>query len=154
MKRGSTVQVGPTNRLGPLRSKLETEWSTEGHAKKQKAANRRREQVQADDVEDLLGAVGTFLGVYPSQTDHEERLARAVTEQVMLVESDTVARTERIPIEQRAKAAVIIWMRPQRTGYDGMAIPRVMGKGREVRRMLALCARKSLQRYQSGIRMG
>jgi hypothetical protein len=32
---------------------------------------------------------------------------------------------------------VIAWMRHQTTGYDGMVIPRVKGKRREVRRLLA-----------------
>ena len=50
---------------------------------------------------------------------------------------DTVTRTKRIPVEQRAEAAVIAWMRHQTTGYDGMVIPRVKGKRREIRRMLA-----------------
>ena len=66
-----------------------------------------------------------------------DRLARAVTEHATPVGSGTVARTKRIPVEQRAEAAVIAWMRHQTTGYDGMAIPRVKGKRREVRRMLA-----------------
>ena len=48
-----------------------------------------------------------------------------------------MARTKRIPVEQRAEAAVIAWMRHQTTGYDNLVIPRVKGKRREVRRMLA-----------------
>eukprot|EP01035_Chromulina_nebulosa_P056444 gene56444-77358_t len=53
------------------------------------------------------------------------------------VGSGTVARTKRIPIEQRAEAATIAWMRHQTTGYDSMTIPREKGLRREVRRMLA-----------------
>ncbi len=61
-----------------------------------------------------------------------------------------MARTKRIPVEQRAEAAVIAWMRHQTTGYDGMAIPRVKGKRREVRRMLARRSQDLLARYRRG----
>jgi hypothetical protein len=54
-------------------------------------------------------------------------LAQAVTDHATPVGSGTVARTKRIPVEQRAEAAVIAWMRHQTTGYDGMVIPRVKG---------------------------
>jgi hypothetical protein len=60
------------------------------------------------------------------------------------VGSGTVARTERIPIERRAEAAVIAWMRHQTSAYDSMAIPRVKGMRREVRRELAEISRAIL----------
>ena len=58
------------------------------------------------------------------------------------------ARTKRIPVEERAEAAVIAWMRHKTTGYDGMVIPRVKGKRREVRRMLARRSQELLHRYR------
>ena len=133
-----------------IRAELDIERSTEGYAKKQEAAARRREKVQAEYVEDFLGAVVTFLGFHPAHADLADRLARAVTEHATPVGSGTVARTERIPVEQRAEAAVIAWMRHQTTGYDGMAIPRVKGKRREVRRMLARRSQELLDRYRRG----
>jgi len=66
------------------------------------------------------------------------------------VGSGTVARTKRIPVEQRAEAAVIAWMRHQTTAYDSMTIPRVKGKRREVRRMLAQRSKELLVRYRRG----
>ena len=45
-------------------------------------------------------------------------------------------------------------MRHQTTGYDGMAIPRVKGKRREVRRMLARRSQELLQRYRRGEPVG
>jgi len=66
------------------------------------------------------------------------------------VGSGTVARTKRIPVEQRAEAAVVAWLRHQTTGYDGMAIPRVKGKRREIRRMLARRSQELLGRYRRG----
>ena len=78
------------------------------------------------------------------------RLARALTDHATPIGSGTVARTKRIPVEKRAEAAVIAWMRHQTTGYDGMAIPRVKGKRREVRRMLARRSQELLARYRHG----
>ena len=48
-----------------------------------------------------------------------------------------MARTERIPVEERAEAAVIAWLRHQTTAYDHMKIERVKGARRQVRRELA-----------------
>ena len=69
---------------------------------------------------------------------------------LLLSAAGTVARTKRIPVEQRAEAAVIAWLRHQTTGYDGMVIPRVKGKRREVRRMLAKRSKELLGRYRRG----
>src|SRR5689334_18590126 len=63
------------------------------------------------------------------------------------VRSGTVAQTKRISIERRAQAAVIAWMRHQTTGYDGMVIPMIKGKRREVRRLLARRSHELLERY-------
>ena len=64
----------------------------------------------------------------PNHADLADRLARAVTDHATPVGSGTVARTKRIPVEQRAEAAVIAWMRHQTTGYDGMVIPEDQGQ--------------------------
>jgi hypothetical protein len=77
-------------------------------------------------------------------------LARRVAEHATPVGSGTVARTERIPVAQRAEAAVIAWMRHQTTAYDHMHIARIKGKRREVRRMLAEGSRALLESYRRG----
>ncbi len=138
----------PSETIDRIRAELDAERSTEGYAKKQAAASRRREEAQAGYVEDFHGAVLAFLAFHPGHADLADRLARAVTEHATPVGSGTVARTERIPVEERAEAAVIAWMRHRTTGYDGMAIPRVKGKRREVRRMLARRSQELLQRYR------
>jgi hypothetical protein len=137
-----------------IRAELEAERSTEGYAKRQEAASRRREKMQVEYVEDFLGAVVAFLAFHPAHADLAGRLARAVADHATPVGSGTVARTQRIPVEERAEAAVIAWMRHRTTGYDGMAIPRVKGKRREVRRMLARRSQELLQRYRRGERVG
>ena len=131
-----------------IRADLDAERSTESFAKKKEAATKRREKVQTEYVEDFLGAVVTFLAFDPMHADLAHKLAKAVTEHATPVGSGTVARTKRIPVEQRAEAAVIAWMRHQTTGYDGMLIARVKGKRREVRRMLARRAHDLLERYR------
>ena len=133
-----------------IRHDLAAERSTDAWAKKQAAAARRRESEQAEYVDDFLSAVLAFLAFHDVYADRALKLARAVTTHATPVGSGTVARTERIPIERRAEAAVIAWLRHQTTGYDQMKIPRVKGKRREVRRMLAERSRELLRRYRNG----
>lgn len=140
----------PSATVARVRAELAAERATEGHAKRQAAAVRRRETEQAAYVEDFFGAVVAFLSFHPTHVRLGERLARAVTEHATPVGSGTVARTERIPIERRAEAAVIAWMRHQTTAYEAMKIPRVRGKRREVRRMLAERSKELLARYRRG----
>jgi hypothetical protein len=140
----------PSATVEGIRAELEAERSTEGYARRQEAASRRREAAQAEYVEDFHGAVLAFLAFHPGHADLADRLARAVTEHATPVGSGTVARTQRIQVEQRAEAAVIAWMRHQTTGYDNMAIPRVKGQRREVRRMLARRSQELLDCYRRG----
>ena len=77
-----------------------------------------------------------------------------MTDHATPVGSGTVARTKRIPVEQRAEAAVIAWLRHQTTGYDSMKIARIKGKRREVRRMLAQRSKELLGRYRRGESVG
>jgi len=133
-----------------IRADLESERSTEGFAKKKVADAKRREKAQAEYVEDFSGAVVSFLAFHSNHAELAVRLARAVTDHATPVGSGTVARTKRIPVEQRAEAAVIAWLRHSTTGYDSMSIPRVKGKRREVRRMLAQRSQELLARYRRG----
>ena len=144
----------PASTIERIRVELEAERSTEGYAKRKVADAKRRENVQAEYVEDFTGAVLTFLAFHPSHADLAHRLARAIADHATPVGSGTVARTKRIPVEQRAEAAVIAWMRHQTTAYDSMAIPRVKGKRREVRRMLAQRSKELLARYRRADSIG
>jgi hypothetical protein len=133
-----------------IRAELEAERSTEGFAKKKEADARRREKTQAGYVEDFCGAVVKFLAFHPMHADLADRLARAVTDHATPVGSGTVARTKRIPLERRAEAAVIAWMRHRTTAYDSMPIARMKGKRREIRRMLAGRSLELLDSYWRG----
>jgi hypothetical protein len=140
----------PAATIERIRADLHSERATDGYARKKEADARRREKAQVAYVEDFHGVVLAFLGFHENHADVADRLAHAVTNHATPVGSGTVARTKRIPIEQRAEAAVIAWMRHQTTGYDGMVIPRVKGKRREVRRMLAARSKELLVRYRRG----
>ncbi len=140
--------------IDKTRAELEAERSTEAYAKRKEADARRRDEAQSEYVEDFYQAVVTFLAFHPRHADIARRVARAVAEHATPVGSGTVARTKRIPVEQRAEAAVIAWMRHRTTAYESMAIPRVKGKRREVRRMLARRSKDLLSRYRNGEAVG
>jgi hypothetical protein len=140
----------PTATIDRIRAELEAERATDRYTKRKEADARRRDKAQAEYVEDFFGVVVEFLAFHPTHADLADRLVRAVTDHATPVGSGTVARTKRIPVEQRAEAAVIAWMRHQTTGYDGMMIPRIKGKRREVRRMLAQRSKELLARYRRG----
>lgn len=140
----------PAVTIDQIRADLAAERSTESYAKRKAADGRRREQAQSAYVEDFYGAVVAFLNFHPDHAALAETLAQAVTAHATPVGSGTVARTKRIPVEHRAEAAVIAWMRHQTTGYDDMVIARVKGKRREVRRMLAQRSHELLRQYRQG----
>lgn len=140
----------PQSTIKRIKAELEHERSTEQYQKKRQSDQRRRVKKQDEYVEDFTHAVKQFLKFHPRHASLGERLATAVAQHATPVGSGTVARTQRIPIERRAEAAVIAWMRHQTTAYDSMVIPRVRGKRREVRRMLAERSRQVLEQYRSG----
>jgi len=138
----------PADRIAAVRADLEVERSTESYAKKRLADAKRRERKQGEYVEDFQQAVLSFLNFSSRHAEIAARLAEAVASHATPVGSGTVARTQRIPIEQRAESAVIAWLRHQTTAYDNMKIARVKGKRREVRRMLAEESRRLLAGYR------
>jgi hypothetical protein len=138
----------PAATVERIRAELHAERATEGHARRKAADARRRDQAQKEYVEDFFAAIVAFLSFHPNHAELAERLARAATDHATPIGSGTVARTRRIPVEKRAEVAVIAWLRHRTTAYDTMAIPRVKGKRREVRRLLARRSRELLDRYR------
>jgi hypothetical protein len=140
----------PADRIAAIRADLEAERSTDAYAKRRAAETARRDRKQAEYVEDFRGAILVFLNFAPGYAALAEQLADAVTQHATPVGSRTVARTQRIPIEKRAESSVIAWLRHATTAYDNMKIPRIKGKRREVRRMLAEQHRRLLEKYRAG----
>ena len=140
----------PVDTIERIRAELAAERTTPAYAKRKAAAAQRRDREQREYVGDFQSAVRTFLGFHDRHAALAAALADAVTAHATPVGSGTVARTTRIPLERRAEAAVIAWMRHQTTAYDSMSIPRVKGSRREVRRMLAARSKELLARYRRG----
>ena len=133
------------------KNELEVKRSAPGYAKKRELALARREKKYQEYAKDFYAEVLEFLDFHPRYTALATQLARVVTEHATPVGSGTVARTERIPLRDRAGSAVIAWMRHQTTSYDHMTIVRVKGRRRQVRRELASQSIGMLQLYRDGI---
>ncbi|HEY1818187.1 MAG TPA: DUF2293 domain-containing protein [Kofleriaceae bacterium] len=131
----------PREHIEAARAALDAERSTDAYANKRAADVARRERGHAAYAHEFEAEVFAFLRFAPRWNDLARTLAKLVAAHATPVGSGTVARTQRIPIEERARAAVIAWMRHQTTGYDDMTIARVKGRRREVRRELAELSR-------------
>ena len=138
------------SRIKQIKAELEEERSSPEYIKKLEAARRARIAKQDAYVVEFRQAVVNFLNFAPCYEEMAWDIADAVTDQSVPVGSGTVARTERIPVEKRAEAAVIAWMRHQTTAYDHMQIARIRGERRNVRRELAAQSRKLLEKYRNG----
>lgn len=140
----------PSERITRLQRALEAERATPAYALRLAASRTRRARAEETYAEDFTLAVGDFLAFAPCYAALADALAARVAAHATPVGSGTVARTQRISIERRAEAAVIAWMRHQTTAYDRLVIPRVKGKRREVRRLLAQRSRQLLESYRRG----
>jgi hypothetical protein len=138
----------PAEHIRAARGVLDDERADPAHARALEAARARRAKAEAAYKVDFANSILSFLRFAPRWVPLAKRLAVAVAEHATPVGSGTVARTKRIPIEERAESAVIAWMRHQTTAYDDLSIPRVKGMRREVRRMLAERSRQVLSRHR------
>ena len=141
----------PAETIARIRAALAAERSTESYAKKRVAEVARRERTQEAYVVTFAESVLAFLRFAPRWQALAKTVATRVVEHATPVGSGTVARTERIPVEERAAAAVIAWMRHQTTRYDDMQIARVKGARREVRRELAEVSRAVLDLHRRDV---
>jgi hypothetical protein len=149
-KRFSHGIWAPAARITALKAEREQEQQDPVYLKKLAAGRLRRAEEQVLYEAEFYAAVLAFLNFHANHRVEAELMARLITRHAVPVGSGTVARTERIPIEARAEAAAIAWMRHQTTGYDSMVIPLVKGRRREVRRMLARRSHELLTRYRRG----
>ena len=138
----------PAENIEAAKATLGLERTTPAYTKRRAADAKRREEEQAQYEVDFEKSVQAFLRFTPAFQTLEARVAKAVAVHATPVGSGTVARTERIPLEQRAEAAVLAWMRHQTTAYDFMKVARVKGARREVRRQLAAISRAVLDLHR------
>lgn len=123
---------------------------TDEYRKKQSYAAERRERKQSEYDAEFRQAVENFLNFHDNFKNLEQKLAKTVTRHAIPVGSGTVARTQLIPLEERAALAVIAWMRHQTTAYDNLKIARVKGERRAVRKTLAKHSVQILTSYREG----
>lgn len=140
----------PKENIETARLAMEEMRSSETYLKKTESAKKRRTKVQAEYVEDFFREIREYLHFNPVYIKEEAKMARLICNHATPVGSGTVARTTRIPIEERASRAVIAWMRHQTTAYDRMQIARVKGERRRIRRMLAERSLELLRAYRMG----
>lgn len=133
-----------------IKEEIALERSDPRYQQKLASGREYRAKKEAEYADDFEQAVLTFLHFAPRWQELAQKLAHAVAVHATPVGSGTVARTKQIPVEQRAEAALIAWMRHQTTSYDHMYIERARGERRAVRRMLAGQSREILERYRSG----
>ena len=148
-----TISYGvwaPTENIEEAQRVVAEKRAAPGYAKKREADLKRRERKQEMYVANFTDALLKWLNFHARYRVEGERMAALICEHAVPVGSGTVARTERIPIEERAAAAAIAWMRHQTTGYDTMRIALVKGRRREVRRELAQRSRTLLLAYRRG----
>jgi hypothetical protein len=138
----------PAAQIEAARAALELERATPAYQKKRVADVQRRERSQEAYAVEFEQAVRGFLRFAATYAGLERALSQAVTLHAIPVGSGTVARTERIPIERRAEAAVLAWMRHQTTAYDQTSIARVKGLRRQVRRDLSQVSRAVLDLHR------
>ncbi|WP_323137432.1 DUF2293 domain-containing protein [Paraliomyxa miuraensis] len=140
----------PARTIERIRAELASEREDPRHARRLEADRARREAKQQVYAGEFEAAVLAFLRFAPRHAALARQLAAAIAAHAVPVGSGTVARTQRIPVERRAEAATIAWLRHQSTAYDSMKIPRVKGMRREVRRLLAEQSRALLRCYRQG----
>lgn len=124
--------------------------ATPAYAKKRVSDLQRRETKQLTYEGDFHAALVSWLNFHPRYSEQASQMAKHISAHATPIGSGTVARTQRIPLEERVSAAAIAWMRHQTTGYDNMQIARIKGKRREVRRELAARSKRLLSAYREG----
>ncbi|MGD9947909.1 MAG: DUF2293 domain-containing protein [Desulfobulbus sp.] len=140
----------PESIIREARAEVEAQRGSQEYQKRLAGDRRRREAKQQVYEGEFFEAVRAFLNFAPCYHDQERAMAEAITRHAAPVGSGTVARTTRIPLEERAARAVIAWMRHQTTAYDSMNIARIKGERRRVRRLLAERSVELLAGYRQG----
>ncbi|HEY3369382.1 MAG TPA: DUF2293 domain-containing protein [Prolixibacteraceae bacterium] len=148
-----TISLGiwaPSATIAQAQAEVQALRLTEGYQKKRVSELNRREKKQELYDAEFCRAVEGYLDFHERYKPLEQKLARAVTVHAIPVGSGTVARTQLIPLDERAAHVVIAWMRHQTTAYDHINIARVKGERRAVRREFAQQSVALLANYREG----
>lgn len=123
----------PADNILAAKQEVAAKRATPAYAKERKWELARRQAKQEAYTQEFNDQIVKFLDFHPRYEKKAQHLGKILTTHATPVGSGTVARTQRIPIDKRARAAVIAWMRHKTTVYDSMKIARVKGKRREIR---------------------
>ena len=140
----------PGENIEQAKSIVAKKRSDPSYARKRAADLKRRKEKQRCYEVSFRQALIQWLGFHPCHLIMAEQLTEAISQHATPVGSGTVARTKRIPLEERAAAAAIAWLRHRTTVYDSMKIARIKGRRREVRRILAQQSVHILNAYRTG----
>jgi hypothetical protein len=140
----------PAKTIDRAKEEVKTVRLTDEYKKKRVSELNRREKKQEQYDTEFCNAVEAYLNFHDNYKAIAKKLALAVTQHTIPVGSGTVARTQMIPIEERAALAVIAWMRHQTTAYDHLKIARIKGERRSVRRAFAQQSVALLDNYREG----
>lgn len=140
----------PANIIAEAQKEVVATRLTDQYKNKLNKDRERRTKKQVEYEAEFCSEIERFLNFNETYKSLEKRMAKRVTAHAIPVGSGTVARTQMIPIEERASRAVIAWMRHKTTAYDNLKIARVKGERRAVRRNLAQQSVKMLEKYRKG----
>ncbi|MFC1468136.1 DUF2293 domain-containing protein [Verrucomicrobiota bacterium] len=140
----------PKENIEKAKAQVAEKRATPEYAKKRASDLRRRAEKQRAYEGDFYETLLSWLNFHPRYAEQAKEMAKRISDHATPVGSGTVARTERIPLEERVSAAAIAWMRHQTTAYDTMQIARIKGRRREIRRELAARSKRLLSAYREG----
>ncbi|MDD4273791.1 MAG: DUF2293 domain-containing protein [Desulfobacter postgatei] len=140
----------PADNIRAAKQDVAHKRATPVYANERKRELARREAKQNAYTQEFNDQIIKFLNFHPRYEKEAQLLGKIITTHATPMGSGTVARTQLIPINKRAQAAVIAWMRHKTTAYDSMKIPRVKGTRREARRDLAKKSIEVLEIYRHG----
>lgn len=140
----------PAETIARRRAELECERQSVGYLQRQLAQGRRRQRQQERYVSEFREALVQILHFAPCYREMAERLAAAVAAHAAPVGSGTVARTQRLALDERAKLALLAWLRHRTSDYDRVQVARTKGARRALRRQIAARSLGLLERYRRG----
>jgi len=133
-----------------IHQQVAAEKADPGYEKRLESGRKRREKEQLAYEAEFEAQVLDYLNFHPRYESIARKAANAITRHAIPVGSGTVARTQRIPVEERAASATIAWMRHQTTDYDIASVGFSGEERRDFRRRLANDSRHLLMHYQRG----
>ena len=100
----------PSNIIAEAKNEVVATRSTDEYKIKLNKDRGRRAKKQVEYEVEFCGEIERFLNFHENYKIYEKQIAKLVTAHAIPVGSGTVARTQMIPIEERAARAVIAWM--------------------------------------------